>query len=961
MRVKGAKNKPDPNTSMQRFVKFQRLRWLIIDECSTAALEVLAALEKHLQDAVRPKNSWKCRKSGAVRPFAGINVLIAGDCWQFPAVKATSIFQNPFRSGQSLSVTALQKILWTHNQNNVQHLFELTKEHRCTDPWLSAILKEARRGTLNQELWSFLHGYPTLHPGSWDPTTNTCGCKNPTCEGLPKIWTQEVLHGSDARTWAARLGDECNVCSAERRRRCVVAESSDFGPNPKDPKFLHAPFIHGLNAAKYVAALLRARWVAAEQNQLLLWAVAQDTPLFHTDPDTDAHELRRRKENWLQRHDQSTGGIMGLLPLLPNMPVRITQTLPELKPFGLFKNTRGQLYNWTLHPEDVAAIQTCSDSDWVLRHLPTCIFVAIPGATWQHRPGLPAGVACIRPGVQHWQLEAHGQATVARKGFPIACDYAGTAHSFMGATLAACSLDLGFWDSSASRDSQLSAYMCLSRVKRAEDVCIARTFSPNLLSQGELIGPETFLQVHRQKLTLNEAKSRFEKDQVQRKRNTETLLFCRGCSPKAKGNQGLLPIREFADNNTWDPEGWYAIVQLGMERMCSQCRESRKPQPQTAPGDQPVGAEEPSVPCAFCTVTKLPKLGFCQKCLATERLACAKCDVGMKLKRKTLAAFSPEEIQRRKRTKELRRARCVKCALVRPNVAKGNVGHCDLCQKSISVSHFHKYDSASKTGICRRCAQKAAELKRAAAKVCPQCSLPLHAAATPGTWCRKCAYPPCAGCEKVERCKKGSNHAKHRPFWRCETCAAHVCTECAKKPVGPSAGPDAVCPQCKPNNCCPKCKAPTPATANLGSWCQACAYPPCSGGCGAPRPCLTGGKYHAKQLPTWTCQACSAVVPPKKRSRTTGPVSRADAATQEPDLPPLPPPASPPPDRPNQSLSDNAFAAIPKRRKTKANTLPPSDDFLRVPDMPPLPPPATPLANKSIASTDGGLPKRRKK
>ena len=102
---------------------------------------------------------------------------------------------------------------------------------------------------------------------------------------------------------------------------------------------------------------------------------------------------------------------MGLLPLLPNMPVRITQTLPELKPFGLFKNTRGQLYNWTLHPEDVAAIQSCTDSDWVLRHLPACVCVAIPGATWQHRPGLPAGVACIRPGVQHWQLEAHGQAT----------------------------------------------------------------------------------------------------------------------------------------------------------------------------------------------------------------------------------------------------------------------------------------------------------------------------------------------------------------------------------------------------------------------------------------------------------------------------------------------------------------------------------------------------------------------
>ena len=609
---------------------------------------------------------------------------------------------------------------------------------------------------------------------------------------------------------------------------------------------------------------------------------------------------------------------MGLLPLLPNMPVRITQTLPELKPFGLFKNTRGQLYNWTLHPEDVEGIQTCADSDWVLRHLPSCIFVAIPGATWQHRPGLLAGVACIRPGVQHWHLEAHGQATIARKGFPIACDYAGTAHSFMGATLAACSLDLGFWDSSASRDSQLSAYMCLSRVKRAEDVCIARTFSPNLLSQGELIGPETFLQVHRQKLTLNEAKSRFEKDQVQRKRNTETLLFCRGCSPKAKGNQGLLPIREFARNNTWDPEGWYALVQLGMERLCNQCRESLKPQPQTAPGDQPAGAEEPGVPCAFCTVTKLPKLGFCQKCLSTERLACAKCDVGMKLKRKSLAAFSPEEIQRRKRTKELRRARCVECTLVRSNVAKGNVGHCDLCQKSISVSHFHKYDAASKTGICRRCAHKAAELKQAAAKVCPQCSQPLHAAATPGTRCQKCAYPPCVGCKQVERSKKGANHAKHRPFWRCEKCAAQVCTTCAKKPVGPSSGPDAVCPQCKPNKLCPQCKAPMPVRAKLDSWCQACAYPPCASGCGAPRPRTHPVAYHAKTLPTWTCPACVAAAdgPPKKRSRTAKPVSCTDTSTQEQDLPPLPPPASPPPDTP----AANPHLAPTNRRQKKART-----------------------------------------
>ena len=192
-----------------------------------------------------------------------------------------------------------------------------------------AILHAARHGAVTQEHWAFLHGFPTLHAGSWNPHTNKCSCKKPACDALAKQWTKEVLDPKNTRTWQDRRQAECDVCAAERRRRCIVAGASDFGPNPKDRKFLQAPFVHGLNAAKYVAALLRARWVAAEQQHLLLWVVAQDTPLFHTDPDTEAQELQHRKEQWLQRHDQATAGIMGLLPLLPGMPVRITQTLPE--------------------------------------------------------------------------------------------------------------------------------------------------------------------------------------------------------------------------------------------------------------------------------------------------------------------------------------------------------------------------------------------------------------------------------------------------------------------------------------------------------------------------------------------------------------------------------------------------------------------------------------------------------
>ena len=924
IKVKNPANKQSKPSGVHQFVKFQHLRWLIVDETSTAALEVLATLEKNLLDATRPKQSWKCRKNGTVRPFAGLNVLLAGDCWQFPAVKATSIFQNPFKSGQSLAVATLQKMLWTHNQTNMQRLFELTQEHRCVDPWLSAILKAARHGTLDQELWAFLHGFPTLHAGSWNPTSQKCDCGRAECDALANTWQQAVLDPQNHETWQDRQQAECGFCRTERHRRCIVAEASPFGPNPKATKFLEAPFVHGLNAAKYIAALLRARWVATEQHHLLLWAVAQDTPLFHTDPDTDQHELRARKENWLQRHDQSTGGVMGLLPLLPNMPVRITQTLPELKPFGLFKNTRGRMFNWTLHADDVAAIQQCTTQDLVLQHLPTCIFVEIPGATWQHRPNLPPGVACIRPLVQHWKLETHGTATVARKGFPIACDYAGTAHSFMGATLPACSLDLGFWDTTANRDAQLSAYMCLSRVKKSEDLCVARPFSPNLLSQGELIGPATFLEVHRQTLTLGQAKERFEKDQVQRKRRSETLLFCRGCSRKPRGNQVLLPLREFTSNNTWDPKAWYDIVQLGMDRLCSQCRDAKISHQEASEVGQAPSADLPGVACAFCQKTQLPQLGFCKKCLAEVRLACVRCDVGMKLKQKTLDAFNPAHIQLQKKNRQLSRAYCKTCEQLRPsNKSKQKVGQCRDCQTVVSVSHLHTYDSGKNSGICRKCWKKHVQGEEAAAKVCPQCSRPLHKAATPGSWCGDCAMPKCAGCKKVDRPHKAANHAKHRPFWRCAKCALDMCEKCNKQPVGSMAGPSplAFCSQCRPNKQCPQCNGPLPAHAPSKTWCQACAYPPCSGGCGTPRPSTKKGEYHAKHLPEWTCQSCRARQEPEPKatkrhhgqSSSRDPRPKAKAKSQpEPDLPPLPPPATPPEDQPNPNPESQ-----PRKRRKK--------------------------------------------
>ena len=790
IQVKNKTSRAKNTNTPEQFAKYQRLRWLVVDESSTVGLEILATLEKRLQQATRDRDTWKLRPGGERRPFGGRNIILTGDFWQFPPVKATAIYQNPFQSNTSFQVNALQQLCWSHTPRAIPHLFELTLEQRCEDAWLSQILHQARHGNMSQEVWSFLHGFPTLHAGSWSFQSNEATCGQKTCNNLHLQPT-------------APNQLECASCRQERARRCIV------GKDPKAEHFLNHPFVHGLNAAKYIAANLRAKWVATTRKHKLLWIIAQDTPLFHVEPT----ELQARRENWLQRHDQSTGGVVGILPLLQNMPIRVTQTLPDLKAFGLFKNTRGTLWNWTLHEADQETVGAVADQDIVLQRLPRALYVKVEGATWQQHPDLPVGVARIEPVTQTWTLETNGKATVSRRGFPIASDYAGTAHSFMGATLGACTLDLGTWDATTSREAQLSGYMCLSRVRRSEDLCIVQPFSPNLFSHGELIGPHTFLEVHREKLTLAQAKIRFEKDKPNKVRHRDILLFCRGCSPQPHREEKLLPLREFV--SAWDQAEWFRVLSEGMCRLCTQCK-TKQSSPATKRKSKEVNV------CAYCQTLPADQTGYCSNC-AKIRLACSKCDIGKKIKTKTLLDFSPEEIARRHGTHELRRARCKKC-LVAPVTAKAKQGLCTNCNKAISVSHLANYRADSQTGICRACVARQVR----APKTCAKCAQPLHANATPGTWCITCAFPPCSGCCGRPRPQKAANHAKHKADW--------------------------YCPKCRGK--CVNCAGPLPKNAEAGTWCATCAYPPCSGGCGEPRPHET--RYHARHKPQWLCQACSA-------------------------------------------------------------------------------------------------------
>ena len=127
--------------------------------------------------------------------------------------------------------------------------------------------------------------------------------------------------------WLRRRSQECSLCAAERKRRCCVLDSSDLSRTlEEDTLFAAAPYIHAFNEPKYHASQIRALHFGMRKQSVVMWLFAEDQPLNkNTDLLLD-HGVNERRHQWLTYHDMKTGGIMGLQPLVRNMPFRITQT-----------------------------------------------------------------------------------------------------------------------------------------------------------------------------------------------------------------------------------------------------------------------------------------------------------------------------------------------------------------------------------------------------------------------------------------------------------------------------------------------------------------------------------------------------------------------------------------------------------------------------------------------------------
>jgi hypothetical protein len=387
------------------FEKNQHMRWILMDEGSTTSGEVFGIIESNVTRSTRATGTWKMRhgRNGAERPFGGCNLLFFVDWWQLPPVKSTDLKSTPFPEKEACAmVQKSMSMFWTHSDDALNGMTELTHSYRqALDPWFSEFLHQCRHGNLSWTMYCFFHGLPTLVPGSWMPKAQGAGhllCGNPACE---ELWNTGWLAMRKAfESTADMLAKECDVCKSTRQERCRVRQHDLNDTRHTEAPFVEAPYVVPYNMPKYFAQQLRALQFAqtAEPAQQLLWIVARDMPYLGDIKKLKGVELAKREALWLQRHDQQTVGIMGLFPATLGEPVRFTAT--QNKELRIFKNTRGILVNWELHPVDVALLQGQQAQELILKQTPRKLYVQIPGATWKYSKAslVPHGSFLCRSG-----------------------------------------------------------------------------------------------------------------------------------------------------------------------------------------------------------------------------------------------------------------------------------------------------------------------------------------------------------------------------------------------------------------------------------------------------------------------------------------------------------------------------------------------------------------------------------
>ena len=146
--------------------------------------------------------------------------------------------------------------------------------------------------------------------------------------------------------------EACKTCADIRAQRKRVLREGD--PLPEDlstPAFAAAPAIYSFNVPRYFTTQIRAREFGKSHHRQITWFYARDVPLHRDDRDLSAEALMNKLKSWLHRHDQETGHIASIFPLVTNLPVRLTDKVAANQEYKLYRGRRGRIYGWIPHPQ----------------------------------------------------------------------------------------------------------------------------------------------------------------------------------------------------------------------------------------------------------------------------------------------------------------------------------------------------------------------------------------------------------------------------------------------------------------------------------------------------------------------------------------------------------------------------------------------------------------------------------
>ena len=331
---------------------------------------------------------------------------------------------------------------------------------------------------------------------------------------------------------------ECATCREVRRERKRVLDLKVIGiaasgrsPVPSDihaPPFTEAPALYSFNVPRYFNIQLRAQEFAKAKHAQLLWCHAVDVPLHPGDRDLPEEARSRKLASWLTRHDQDTNHLISILPLIKDLPLRLTDTID--RDLQLYKGRRCKMWGWTLHPH---AMETKLEAgEIVLDKLPLVIYVYFPEAGWRIGK-LPQGVYPMSPKTRTWKVNRYSGIEARRTSYPLILDFGGTAHMIQGA-----SLDAAFWVSQdvtarSSSQCQIAGYTVLSRVKTQTGMYILQPFSKTLFTRGPPLGPDLLIRKLSGRLTVEKVIEEWR-----------TASFTSGAGTEGKAKEEVDPMKQ---------------------------------------------------------------------------------------------------------------------------------------------------------------------------------------------------------------------------------------------------------------------------------------------------------------------------------------------------------------------------------------------------------------------------------